>query len=418
MKKPSLIILFILLSIQSHAQRVVLLDSCVHWAKANYPLIKQDPLLTEVSALNVRAINEAWLPKLTMNVQGVYQTEVVQFNIPGITTHFPHDSYNSSLSIEQTIFDGGIAKKQREIEASNLSIEKQKNEIELYKIIDRVNQLYTSILLGQENLNMLAIFKDNLMNRRKSILPAVENGLSLPSSLDEIDVELLKLDQNMIETTHNLQALYHGLSILTGKTIQEGDVFALVALGGPVKNKVSRPELILLEQQELLLDSRYSLATKMALPKISLNVAGNYGRPGPNFINQELRAFGSAGINVRWNISTLYGLSREKSRYEINKDLIEIQRDAFLLNTTLASLNYEKQIDAMNELIQKDAQIIEKRNAISKVYSTQLENGKITVSQYLVQLNEEMSAKLNQKIHEIKRMNAQSMYNTTMGLPF
>lgn len=418
MKKPSIIILFLLLSIQSQAQRVILLDSCVVWAKANFPLIKQNQLFNEVSELNIRAINESWLPKLTMNVQGVYQTEVVQFNFPGMTTHFPHDSYNSSLAIEQTIFDGGISKKQREIEASNLTIEKQKNEIELYKVIDRVNQLYTSILLGKENLSMLAIFKDNLLNRRKNIIPAVENGLSLSSSLDEIDVELLKLDQNMIETTQNLQALYRGLSILTGKSINEQDEFTLVALGGSTKSKVSRPELLLLEQQEALLDSRYSLATKMALPKITLNVAGNYGRPGPNFINQELRTFGSAGINVRWNITTLYGLSREKSRYEINKDLIQIQREAFLLNTTLASINYEKQMDAMNELIQKDAQIIEKRAAISKVYSTQLDNGKITVSQYLFQLNEEMTAKLNQKIHEIKRMNAESMYYTTNGIRF
>jgi outer membrane protein TolC len=265
---------------------------------------------------------------------------------------------------------------------------------------------------------MLAIFKDNLMNRRKNLIPAVENGLSLSSSLDEIDVEIMKLDQNVIETTQNLQALYRGLSILTGKTINEGSEFILVALGSQNKKTVSRPELTLLEQQESLLDYKYSMATKMALPKITLNVAGNYGRPGPNFINQELRAFGSAGINVRWNISTLYGLSREKSRYELNKDLIQIQREAFILNTTLTSITYEKQIEAMNELILKDAQIIEKRAAISKVYSTQLDNGKITVSQYLVQLNEEMTAKLNQKIHEIKRMNAQSLYYTTMGLPF
>jgi outer membrane protein TolC len=418
MKKPTLIALFLLLWSQGQTQRVISLDSCIIWAKANYPLIKQNQLFNEVSALNVRAINESWLPKLTLNVQGVYQSEVVQLNLPGVNTHFPHDSYNSSLAIEQTIFDGGITKKQREIEASNLTIEKQKNEIELYKVIDRVNQLYTSVLLGKENIQMLAVFKDNLMNRRKNLIPAIENGLSLSSSLDEIDVEIMKLDQNMIETNQNLESLYRGLSILTGKSIKEDSEFNLVALGDSKKKNVSRPELILLEQQESLLDNKYSMATKMALPKITLNVAGNYGRPGPNFINQELRAFGSAGINVRWNISTLYGLSREKSRYELNKDLIQIQREAFLLNTTLTSINYEKQIEAMNELILKDAQIIEKRAAISKVYSTQLDNGKITVSQYLFQLNEEMTAKLNQKIHEIKRMNAQSMYFTTMGLPF
>ncbi|MFM6935374.1 MAG: TolC family protein [Flavobacteriales bacterium] len=417
MKRTTILLLLIILRFQGYAQKVILLDSCVAWAKSNYPLLKQNQLFDEVSSLNIHAINEAWLPKLNMNVQGVYQSEVVQFNIPGMTTHFPHDSYIGSLSIEQTIFDGGLAKKQREIEGSNLSIEKQKNEIELYKLIERINQLYTSILLGKENLNMLTIYKDNLLNRRKNVAPAVENGLSLASSLDEIDVEILKIEQNMIETTQNLKALLQGISILTGKSISEKDEFSLIALGGKGA-KTTRPELKLLDYQLELLESRYSLATKMALPKVYLNVAGNYGRPGPNFINQDLRAFGSAGLSVRWNISTLYGLNREKSRYEINKDLIDIQREAFLLNTSMSSINYERQIDAMNELIQKDASILEKRSAISKVYSSQLDNGKITVNQYLIQLNEEMTAKLNQKIHEIKRMNAESLYYTTNGINF
>jgi outer membrane protein TolC len=414
--KRIILILFLMPLAQINAQQSILLDSCVVWAKANYPLIKQNQLFDQVATLNVQAINETWLPKLNLNVQGVYQSEVVQFNFPGMTTHFPHDSYNSSLSIEQTIFDGGLAKKQREMEASNLAIEKQKNEIELYKLIDRVNQLYTSILLGKENLGILSIYRDNLLNRRKNIAPAVENGLILSSSLDELDVEVLKIEQNTIETKQNLNALYQALSLLTGHTITENDTFAMLALGS--KGPVTRPELRLLDYQLELLNARYSLATKIALPKVSLNLAGNYGRPGPNFINQELRAFGSAGIQIRWNITTLYGLSREKSRFEINKDLIDIQRESFLLNTSLTKINYEHQIEAMNELIQKDAEILAKRTAISSVYSSQLDNGKITVNQYLIQLNEEMTSKLNQKIHEIKRMNAQSLYYTTLGINF
>lgn len=401
-----------------YAQKYVSLDSCISWAKTNYPLKKQDPLFIDNSQLNVQAINESWMPKLSMNVQGIYQTEVVQFNLPGMTTHFPHDSYIGSLSLEQTIFDGGIAKQQKEIEASNLSIEKQKNEIELYKLIDRINQYYTSILLGRENLKVLAVFEDNLKNRRKNIQPAVENGLSLSSSLDEIDVEILKIKQNELETKQNLVALYEALSVITGKTINEDFEFSMSALGGDKKTTSQRLEINLFDYQTQLLNQRYSLATKMALPKITLNVAGNYGRPGPNFINQDLRAFGSAGISVRWNLSTMYGLNRERTRYEINKDLIEIQRETFLINTSLASISYEKQINAMNELITKDAEILEKRTSISRVYAAQLENGKITVSQYLIQLNEEMTAKLNQKIHEIKRMNAQSLMNTTNGIPF
>ncbi|MFM1915204.1 MAG: hypothetical protein RLZZ531_873 [Bacteroidota bacterium] len=417
MKRINFFLVFLCTSLSIQAQQTILLDSCVKWAKANFPLVKQNQLLNQVSTLNVQAINESWLPKISMNVQGVYQSEVVQFNLPGMTTNFPHDSYNSSLSIEQTIFDAGIARKQRDIEACNLTIEEQKNEVELYKLIGRVNQMYTSILLGKENLSILSIFRDNLMNRRKNIAPAVENGLVLSTSLDELDVEILKIDQNMIETKQNLASLFEGITILTGHIITEKDSFALIALGSKTAT-TKRPELSLFDAQLALLNNRYTLATRMALPKVSLNVAGNFGRPGPNFINQELRAFGSAGIQIRWNISTLYGLSREKSRFEINKDLIEIQRDAFLLNSSIAKLNYEDQIQAMDELIKKDVLILEKRNAISKVYSSQLDNGKITVNQYLIQLNEEMTSKLNQKIHEIKLMNAQSLYYTTIGINF
>jgi hypothetical protein len=48
--------------------------------------------------------------------------------------------------------------------------------------------------------------------------------------------------------------------------------------------------------------------------------------------------------------------------------------------------------------------------------ATQLENGKITVTDYLTQLNAEMQATLNQKIHEVKLMNAMTSYNTTRGV--
>jgi hypothetical protein len=38
------------------------------------------------------------------------------------------------------------------------------------------------------------------------------------------------------------------------------------------------------------------------------------------------------------------------------------------------------------------------------------------VTDYLTQLNAEMQATLNQKIHEVKLMNAMTSYNTTRGV--
>ena len=179
---------------------------------------------------------------------------------------------------------------------------------------------------------------------------------------------------------------------------------------------IMRPETKLLVMQEALLDERYKLATNVALPKIYLGAVGNYGRPGPNFINQELRFFGSGSIALRWNISLLYGLGREQRKFDLNKKMIEIQREQLNRNIETSLASYTSQLAALDQMMNLDGIILQKKAEISAVSASQLENGKITSTVYLMQLNDEMAARLNMKIHEIKRMNAWSNYNITMGL--
>jgi hypothetical protein len=58
------------------------LDSCLYWARLNYPIYRQSELFKAQMMTNVQGIKEAWLPKLNLSLQGTYQTEVVQFNRP------------------------------------------------------------------------------------------------------------------------------------------------------------------------------------------------------------------------------------------------------------------------------------------------------------------------------------------------
>jgi hypothetical protein len=67
-------------------------------------------------------------------------------------------------------------------------------------------------------------------------------------------------------------------------------------------------------------------------------------------------------------------------------------------------------------MMKLDATILEKKTAISAIAASQFENGKITSTVYLLQLNDELSARMKMKMHEIKRLNAWSNYNATMGL--
>lgn len=418
MYKKTFVIITILFSSISFGQNSVSLDSCIVWAKNHYPLIRQNALINENSEVSLKGINENWYPKLSFLAQGVYQSEVV--SIPGFATGFPHDSYLTQVSLDQTLFEGGQTKQQKNIENINAQIEVQKNEIEMYKLIDRVNQLYVSVLLTRSNNELLKIFKANLENRKKNLESGEKNELVLSSSVDELEAEILKTEQSIIEGTENLTALYQNLALLTNRTFNDSTVFEMTPIGGKVNLSapITRLETELFSLQESMVDSRYKLTNRLALPKISIGIAGNYGRPGPNFINQNLRFFGSANLTVRWNMSSLYGLNREKTRYEINKQMIAVQRETFDLSVQTALTTQQAQLNSIQTVIEKDKLIVEKRHNVATTGASQLDNGKITVTAYTTQLNEEMAAKLNQKIHEIKLMNAQSGYNTTKGIKF
>lgn len=398
------------------SQTSVSLDSCISWSKKNYPLIKQNEVTLQQTEQNEKAIRENWLPKLSFMAQATYNTEVVQFNFPGMDMKFPHDAYITSLSLEQTIIDGGQTKSQHNVEKLNSELTIQQNEVELYKLVERVNQLYINILLGRENLRILELYKEDLSNRAANMKAGVDNGLVLASSLDELEAEILKTDQNIIESKFQLEGLYKTLTLFTGKPIDQATVFSETPIGGTAARiEIQRPEMKIFDLQSKLLDARFKQINVNAIPRVTVGAAGNYGRPGPNFINQDLRFFGSANLTIRWNISSLYGLKREKTKVELNKSLIDIQKEAFLFNIESSLNTQTAQLSALAQMIEKDDIIIEKRHNVTTTATSQMENGKITVVNYLSQLNAELQAKLNKKVHEIKRMNAISTINATSG---
>ena len=412
MKKITWLLLLMSLAAQAQSNKLSL-DTCITRSKRNFPLIKQSGLISEVEKNSRNSDNKNWLPKLSFITKASYQSEVVEFQ--GIS--FPKDNYLSALDLEQTLFDAGQTHRQKELDKLNSLTEEQKNKVELYKLIDRVNQLYSSILLSRANLKTLDIFKNELGNKKSNLSASVANGLVLQSSLEELEAEELKTEQSIIETRDNLQALYLSLAMFINGTVNDSTELSMVPLGGMVVGEeITRPEINLFNTQKSLLDARHKLLNKAAFPKLTLSAEGAYGRPGPNFLNQDLRFFGQAAVNLKWNVGSLYTLSNERQSISISKKMVDVQREVFEFNIRNAMTSQTAQINALKSVIEKDKLIVEKRHNISQTASAQLANGTITTSDYLTQLNAEMQAVLNEKVHEIKLMNAISNYSTTKGI--
>jgi outer membrane protein TolC len=319
--------------------------------------------------------------------------------------------------VDQTLFDAGQLKQQKQLDRLNSEQELLKNEVEMYKLIDRVSQLYCSILLMRENLKTLNIYKSDITNKKGNLAESLKNGLILQSNLDELEAEELKTEQSIIEAQDNIQAIYQSLGMFINMNINDSTELSAQPIINTAKgDEINRPELKLFNTQKALLDARYKLNTRNTLPHLALNGQGAYGRPGPNFLNQNLRFFAQGGISLKWNIGSLYNLSNEKQNVNISKQMIDVQKEVFDFNLKTLMIKQTAEITSLKAIIEKDEKIIEKRHNISLTASKQLDNGNITSTDYLTQLNAEMQAILNKKMHEIKLMNAITSYNSNKGI--
>lgn len=388
------------------------LDSCYKIAKRNYPLIKSKNLIDELEKNALAQTNKSWLPRANFTGKATYQSEVISF----LGRSFPKDNYLSAIDLEQSIYDGGQVHTQKMIEHLNSENQRNSQEVELYKLNDRITQLFCAILLTRENLHVNELYQKDITARKSNLSSAVKNGSSLESNLFELEAEQLKTDQTYIELKENLKALYTTLGMYLGTTIgDENELMVGDLQTVQLSSKLNRPEIKLFETQKSLLEARHKLTTSLALPKLSVNAQGAYGRPGPNFLNQNLRFFGQAGIQLRWNMASLYSLNNEAKSFTINQKMIDVQRETFEFNVKSQLEQGLSQIKAMQEVLTKDEQIIEKRKSICAISSTQLENGAITASDYLQQLDAQMQSLLTKKIHEIKLIQAIANYKITAG---
>ena len=122
-------------------------------SQKNYPVIRQKDLVRQTAAINIDNLQKGFLPQLTISGQATYQSDVtkVPVSLPGFTIESPSkDQYRIVADASQLIYDGGVTKEQKTYQQLNASVEEQKVEVELYKLKERINQIY----LGQGKLRV------------------------------------------------------------------------------------------------------------------------------------------------------------------------------------------------------------------------------------------------------------------------
>ncbi len=415
------IILILLLPFAAFSQKKdsITLDYCQKKALENYPLIKQKDLLNKASEIKLFNITKTSLPLLSLNGQATYQSAVTELpiHIPGVVIPtLDKDMYKATLDIVQPIYSGGLTAKQKKLEEISLKSDLQDVETELYKIKDKVNTIYFSIVALQENKKQLLLLKDDIKNKLKTVESGITNGTLLESNEDILKAELLKNDEQITELESGISSGFKMLADYVNKDIPDKTILSLpdtvLNLSG---YENFRPETKAFDLKKQEVDISKSLLGSKLLPKVSGFGELGLGRPGLNMLSNTFDPFYMFGVKVSWTFWDWNQTKNEKQLLDISSDVISSQKESFNLGVKILLEKNIADIQKYKDMMIKDNEIIVLREKIVKEAASQLENGIITATEYLTDLNAAAQSKIDLQYHKIELAKAQVDYLTTKG---
>lgn len=386
------------------------IEECYKKAEANYPLIKQYGLIEKAKDYNLSNVEKGYLPQVQLSAKGTYQSEVTKIpvDIPGIKG-MKKDQYSATLDVNQSIWDGGAIKAQKESIRSQSEIDKKSLEVTMYSIRDRVNQLFLGILLQNEMLRQNGLYDAELQRNYNQVSAYMQNGIANQADLDAIEVEQIKNRQNRTSLYHSKKAYCEMLSVLTGEEIGENTQLIRPNPDQLYSSGSQRPELAMYEAQYHNLDAQKKEINSSLMPKFSAFATGGYGRPGLNMLESKFSAYYIGGVSLSWNLSSFYTRKNKLSNIEVNRGMIDSQRETFLFNNRLDRAQNDNEVLKIRELLNSDDKIISLRGSVKKSAEAKVANGTLSVLELMKEVNAEQQSIQDKIVHEIELI--QAIYN-------
>ena len=387
-----------------NAQETITLEQCYQWSRENYPLIKKKELIKKAEQYTTENALKGWLPQVNITAQATYQNDVTQFpvKLPNVNVEpLSKDQYKVYADVSQTIYDGGNIRNQKNLAKIQSEVQTIQTEVELDKLKERINQLYFGILQTNKQWTQLQFTKLDIKEGIKKAEAQLKNGVIFRSNLDVLKAELVKIEQKEIELQAIKQNFVQMLSYFIKKNIDENTQLETPEKILLTKNN-NRSELKLFDAQKQLLETQKKIINTKNTPKLGAFLQGGYGKPGFNMLKNEFDIFYIGGIRLNIPISGFYTQKNDLALLENQSQEIEIQRENFLFNQNFIEIQQRNDLEKIQNLIDKDNELIELRKNIKTASLAQLENGVINTNDYLREVTAEEQAILTKITHEIQ----------------
>jgi outer membrane protein TolC len=392
------------------------------------PRARQPELLRAATDVRLAIIGADRLPRLSVNGFGSHQSDVTRptLGIPGVDIPaLPKDRWQTTLDVEQPIYDGGDVAKRRAVEAARHAESEAAVAVALYGLRSDVNSaFYSAFLLDRQAREFEALATD-LDARLAAVRARVEAGTALGRDAAEIEAELVRAQVQRNDARASRRA---SLAILSDLIARPVDTAAVLLLPETQPERTAptdpaavaalrrRPEFEQLRRSRLRLDREAEATGVENLPKLFAFGQAGVGLPGLDQFRRTSDAFWQAGVRLEWRPWTWRSAGRRAAAIRLEQQVVETEEAALGRQLARAVASDLEDIARLKAALAEDERIVALRTEVERQARAQYDEGAITTPEYVEARTDVLQARLELERHRVELAQARSRYLTTLGL--
>lgn len=404
MKRISLLIgSFILIHSLVCTGQVITIEECEQLAIAQSSANTQKELNEQLLHVKLNDVSSHLYPTLEINGGIAYLSQRPE--LPTSLTHFDparHDVYNISLNFQQVVFDGLQAKYSRQREKLLNKNEISKLDLSISQIKENVIALYLNLLIIDKQMSILSSVESTYESQVKRLMALFQAGVVYGNTIDQLELEGLKIQQQKDELQASRESLIASLSILTGKDLTQATFVQPDLLDIEYNTESERYEFSIFKNQNESLEYQRKLHFSKSLPKVWIFANGGYGNLTYNLLDDRFRWFYAVGLQFKIPIIDWAKTKGVSDIITLQKSILASQEADFKKANEIAIQEKINEIKRIEHLLVLDEQIIKKYQDIKETASTQLLNGTISALDFIKQQNDELQSIIGKEVHKIQ----------------
>ncbi len=382
------------------------LDGCRRMAQDNYPAIKQYGMIERSRDYNIANAAKSWLPQVSLSAGGYGFTDIIDGGSKASMMGLDAENFVASASVvvKQNIYDGGKTSLNRRMAKAEADIEAHQLDVTMYDINSRVEQIYFSLLLIDEQLKQNSMLQSDLDVSLNTVESMMQGGMANQSDKDVLRVEQLKTEQRHDQLTASHHTYMRMLSRFVGITLSDSTRLEKPSMINNTENDAGRrPEMRLFAAQEKMLDLQRNKLDAALRPTIEFMGMGTYHTKVSELVNN---GFLLGGLSVSWNIGVLYTRKNDLRRLDEQRLKIGAQRETFLFNNTLQQEETDGTVVSLRKQLAHDDEIVSLRESIRTASRKKVELGTMSVNDLVQDINAVAMARAQRAEHEVLLLQA------------